>query len=766
MSSPLLRVAALAAGLSLLLGAATAGTALADPAAAAGPAARVVPAAARGGAPPASAVLTLLNGDRLLTGSAGGGRPPDVVLRSPGSGLAGSLVTLGLGSRKLLIPLAALPFVGKGLDPRLFDVGALRRAERDGRLPVTIRSRGLPPTLPGMTVTSRATGIEQGYFTASSARAFGAALARQLTRDHARSSYGTDGLFAGGVSVSLPGTAPARARPHLPMHTLTVTGTNSAGKADTGDIVFVLKVSSPAASFQPMSSFDHGIVKYSVPSGTYWAIGAFNQQFDHGHLANSRLDVLPQFTVRGNQTVHLDARAATSKIAITTPRPAVIRSEGLTVIRSAPGADASSLGWLVPFAGDSIFVNPVRRHPADGTLRSFTFAQLTSRQGRGTPYAYALNFAGRPGTIPSQRFTTHPADLATISERYFQDRRTTGGWEIAGGTPAEINAAGTDTAPLPVQIPFRRVLYVSARPAMLWQLGYLAYRTIRAGQTNGGQTSEPLLLHPGQHLSEAWNENPLHPASNVSFPGTGPSAVRSSADRAGNTLNLDVTPFSDNQRGHVGHGLLADLPGRSSPLRGSYALFQNGARIAGGDARKVTGGFGDVQVSARLKPGPSVVKFVLTASRASAQFRLSAASRDEWTWRTRQRPGALLPRPWLCDFTAQNRRRCAVEPMMTLNYQVARLGLNGRTRPGRQSISLTAGHIQLARDSRITRAAVSVSYDGGKTWHKARVARISGKQFRATFTARAGATVTMRTTAADAAGATITETITGAYQTS
>jgi len=93
MSSPLLRVAALAAGLSLLLGAATAGTALADPAAAAGPAARVVPAAARGGAPPASAVLTLLNGDRLLTGSAGGGRPSDVVLRSPGSGLAGDRST-------------------------------------------------------------------------------------------------------------------------------------------------------------------------------------------------------------------------------------------------------------------------------------------------------------------------------------------------------------------------------------------------------------------------------------------------------------------------------------------------------------------------------------------------------------------------------------------------------------------------------------------------------------------------------------------------
>jgi hypothetical protein len=59
-----------------------------------------------------------------------------------------------------------------------------------------------------------------------------------------------------------------------------------------------------------------------------------------------------------------------------------------------------------------------------------------------------------------------------------------------------------------------------------------------------------------------------------------------------------------------------------------------------------------------------------------------------------------------------------------------------------------------------------VSYNGGKTWHAARVTRISAGTFRAVFTAPKGATVTMRTSAADAAGGTITETITSAYQTS
>jgi hypothetical protein len=49
------------------------------------------------------------------------------------------------------------------------------------------------------------------------------------------------------------------------------------------------------------------------------------------------------------------------------------------------------------------------------------------------------------------------------------------------------------------------------------------------------------------------------------------------------------------------------------------------------------------------------------------------------------------------------------------------------------------------------------------TWHPARVTG-SGGRYTAAFTAPAGAKVTLRTSAADAASGTVTETITGAYQ--
>lgn len=100
-----------------------------------------------------------------------------------------------------------------------------------------------------------------------------------------------------------------------------------------------------------------------------------------------------------------------------------------------------------------------------------------------------------------------------------------------------------------------------------------------------------------------------------------------------------------------------------------------------------------------------------------------------------------------------------------IGYQVAGMGLSGTAGPGRQVLHISAGHLQLAKDpAKITRAAVTVSFDGGKTWHRARVTGHAGR-YTAVFTAPAGVLVTLRTGAADAAGGRITETITGAYRT-
>jgi hypothetical protein len=102
--------------------------------------------------------------------------------------------------------------------------------------------------------------------------------------------------------------------------------------------------------------------------------------------------------------------------------------------------------------------------------------------------------------------------------------------------------------------------------------------------------------------------------------------------------------------------------------------------------------------------------------------------------------------------------------MMTLDYDVHRMSLRGATPPGRQVIGLAVGHLQLGGHAAITGATVQASFDGGRTWHRATVTRAGAGQFTASFTAPAGAEVTLRTRATDAAGGSIAETIQDAYR--
>ena len=755
MPRPFLRTVALLGAFLAALGALT------GPALAAGSGQNAGPGWAVGSARPAPpSGLLLINGARVGTGD-NGSKP---VIFPTGRGLAGAVQVLRLGSRSLVIPMAALPFLGRGLSPSLFEPGALARSERDGRLPLTLRFRGRLHAPPGVTVTRTGPGTAEGYLTASGARELGAALARQLVADHDRGSYGTDGLFAGGLSLALPGPpggpaprAPVPARPGFPMHMLTVTATTMNGQPDTGDAVFVFSVTNAGAiGIDQENFFYHGSVKYSVPTGTYWAIGDFVQF--HGPSDVYREDVLPQFTVRGNTTVHLSERAATSEIGFAVPRPANLLSQALTIERLAPAVTGGlSLGTS---GSDRLWVSPVTRAPADGVLRAYTSASLTSPGHRAVPYAYALNHADPAGLIPrDQRYVARPGDLAAVRENYYQDvRSASAGWCPAGGFDTPVDAICLVGAGPFLSLPGRQIQYFTARPASYWSTSYW-----EDGQGDGGQSDAWRLLHGGEHLTEDWNRYPLHPGPSVILPGSSALTGIPSAIRAGNVLSLQVTPFSDSTYGHLGSGFLT-----ISKVSGRYAVYQDGARIAAGNAVKAAGGLNPtLTVRARLSPRPSVVRFVLTASRAGRRFPLSAASRDVWTWPTRPEPRATLTAPWACRINRITGKildeHCAVQGMLTLRYLVAGLSPSGTTRPGRQQISLTVGHLQEAPSSPISPVRARVSFNGGRTWQPATVRRDGPARFRVTFTGRPSL-VTLRVTARDAAGDTITETLPAAYR--
>jgi hypothetical protein len=749
---------ALSGSLAAIAVASAALTTVGASAAAAGPA--PAGAAARVAAGGAARALLLINGQQLALRRGPDGRPVTSVL-APASGGFSFIFISSFCEQASDVPAAALPFLGHGLDPNLFRVSALRRVERAGRLPVRVTYHGADhPSVPGVTITSASGGTATGYLTPSSAVSFGAALTRQFIADHARGSYGTDGLFGGGLSIALAGVAPSpqRARPGFAQHTLTVHGTDLAGKPDNGDDITVFNAGNCGKFGDPVETenvFRRGTAKFSVPDGNYWAVSDFIAAGGNG--LTDRIVVLPQLRVTRSTSVTVRERSATSKITLRTALPSTPQLVTFTLVRSGFGGSAATVSWAG--SGSGFWVSPTSRKPTVGSLRTFTTAMLTSPGHAAVPYAYNLSFTGPPGRIPPQHFRVRQSSLATVNERYYQDVPSTGSWTTFGGTAAQLNA-GVSSVSLPIKLPGLQTQYFSAGPDITWASSYSSFVSPHGFGTDGGQSGAPRSLRPGAVTSEDWNKYPLHPAPDVILPGgalLGPQLP--SAARTGNLLILDTTPFSDNQPGHLGSGF---IDGPRTKTTGHFVLDQDGHQLAAGP-----GAAGPPPVD--LSSHPSVIRLVLSASRAGQAYQLSPASRTVWTWRSQPDRSATVPRAWLClrqtagglDLT----RRCAVQPMMTLQYQVAGMALDGTGPAGQQVISITAGHLQLARAAAVSGAQVAVSFDGGQHWQAASVSAQGDGHFSAAFTAPAGTFVTLRVTARDAAGGSIAETIQRAYQT-
>jgi hypothetical protein len=461
------------------------------------------------------------------------------------------------------------------------------------------------------------------------------------------------------------------------------------------------------------------------------------------------MSVLPQFTVAGRPTtVHVAEGAASSRVTMTTPRRKVSLDEEFDLVRGARNGSAFyyGLGW----GGYSGWVSPTTRRPTVGTLRTYTSGTFTSPAGISPGYVYNLDFTGPAGRVPPQHFSAGPATLAAVTERYYQDVPTRdAGWDVSGGTLAQI------FTPVPViqfRMPSVQTQYFSAGRDLLWDLETVS----NLNQFSGGDDDDFRWYAGGQHETQDWNAFPLHPAAFTTL--GGPAAVLitpTSAARVGNRLLLDFTPFSDNQFGHTGPG----FGGNGSALvTGSYQVDQDGRRIARGSALN---GIPAVRLSAR----PSQVRFTLTAHRYSSFFPLSSGSQTVWTWRSRPEPSARVPRAWFCWFNKRGQlvHRCAVQHLMSLSYQVRGMSLTGQTRPGPQVVDVTAGHIQLGGTAKITGATARVSFNDGDSWFPAHVTALGGGRFKVAYSAPAGVDVTLRVSARDAAGGSISETIVRGY---
>lgn len=557
-------------------------------------------------------------------------------------------------------------------------------------------------------------------------------------------------------------TGAQQAQPQYAMHTLTLRGIDRTGRPSDGDLVVVMNLddSSRLPVSDGVQSFGHGVAKYSVPAGHYVAISYFFSTTPDGLVTELRVVTNPEFTVSGDRSVRLDARSATSRVEMVTPRPATPDVSGFVVQRNPAQGDPLYLDFSTTAAFGApvapVYVAPTAHPVQIGALHSYPWQLLAGPHG---DYVYYLQFdAAR--RIPTQRYEVRPGALATVRANYYDDISTRGATEQAGYFPWELRWH-SDTVRMwsRLQPPRRRTEYFAGDPRILWSGTFMKYTvdTPLFVWYFGNQIGSATRYRAGQRLSTDWNGFPLHPTADVDLLAGQPGAQRFQppVTRDGDVLDLQVRLFGDNTPGHTGMGLYGD---QETTTNGHYSLVEDGRRVAGGalpaDDPEA------FYTRNRLSSSGSTARLVLDAHRSGPSFPLSTNTHTAWTWRTAHRGDAdLRYRNWRCS---DGTTHCTVEPLLTLRYNSPLLDIDGTQRPGLTALHLTVGHLQGAAASMVTGAVVQVSTDDGTTWTDATVHGHRGR-FVATYRNPDRGDVTLRVRATDAAGGSITETVRRAY---
>ncbi|MET9479555.1 S8 family peptidase [Streptomyces sp. NPDC006638] len=256
---------------------------------------------------------------------------------------------------------------------------------------------------------------------------------------------------------------------------------------------------------------------------------------------------------------------------------------------------------------------------------------------------------------------------------------------------------------------------------------------------NVGMRDTARTYTPGQRLDETWFGAVVRPSI--------PRGTDTPSVRTGDVLALRVPEFTDSS-GHWSRlsagGEDGGIGTRTPAPPGDSAaatLYRDGEKIA-----ERADAWGDIEVA----PGRAGYRLDLTTSRVSGEWAFGTRTRTSWEFRS--------------DTTAA---RTAL-PLLQLDYDVPVDAHNvvgaGRT----HDIGLTVRAQDGLPAPRGVSATADVSYDDGRTWTKAsRVRDRGGNRFTVTVERpdrmRADTFVTLRVTAADRAGDTVTQTVHRAY---
>ncbi|MEU4676732.1 S8 family serine peptidase [Micromonospora sp. NPDC023737] len=528
----------------------------------------------------------------------------------------------------------------------------------------------------------------------------------------------TDGYYTGRVvarSGDTVAVTPVAVHREVESYTLTVRHLDDTGAATAGHSTTLVDLADTSSHdlYDP-----DGTAQVRVPKGRY-ALVSYLYGGDEQD-ARTALLARPELVLDRDTELTVDARRA-KPVSTTvpdrkaTPQLIDIGANVLAVNGNSYGFSLLSFDFTGLFSGQ---IGP------DGDADRFVgtvSSQWADRDAASSPYLYAVS-EGFPGRMPTgfdRRY--RPSDLATVTHTF---RGGYPGLEAERAVYPQVGPAGGGWAVvLPTAVPGQRVEHYNTR-GVRWNSelnfgvraedGWLEPRAVLS--------SDVASYRAGRHLRESWNTAPYGPSfPEPRWPGQG-------ITRQGDLLVLDV-PLHSDASGHAGGSL---------PDSARTALYRNGKLIG----ENTDPGFGMFEVPA-----------------AAAGYRLETVTRRGFTDLSTEVGAAWTFRSWHVpgdDF--------ARLPAMAVRFAPPLDAANSA--PAGRSFVIP---VQVERQpgtpsARVAALAVEVSYDGGSTWQRAKVQQ-TRDGWKATVRHPAGpGYASLRATARDNAGDTVTQHIIQAYR--
>jgi len=730
------------------------GTVLALAAAGPGPAkaapAHSVPGADHPANVPATSVM-LPTGDlvRLRTGP--DGKQAVTVLPRDRHGIAGAFRTEQRNGDIFVYPGVAQPYLGRLLDPAMFNVSQLARdgyTTAASRIPVRLAwaTAGGQHAVPGVTILHTQGASSDGYLDWAAAKAFGQALAAQVRADAAAHWAIGGGMFAGLTGIRFAGAIAAPpVLPHFPMFTLRLLITGADGLPAPVANVRVMNVDD-MRRVPGLPVVQNGEARISVPAGHY---SLFALTFDSaGDDIVVRTVVVTDFQVTKAQTQTVDMRTATIAPAARTPRPAMLTDGDLAWLRTdALGASAAV---VFPMTGGFQALFAPAEPPRFGSQHVAPRFRLDSPAAAPQPYTYDLRYDTVNSSITSLTYEVTPAQLTTLHSRYHADGPRLGAVSTRQSFLPWL-PFGFATL-LPVTVPGERTEYLNGQPDVEWAADYAGFNT------DSVFLADELVefshgYAAGAELTVDWDAPIIHTGLAVNDHSTSPGLFICDSCRQGDRLSISPAAVIDSEPRHFGLGLdtTGDTPYGPVDSTTRWRLYRDGTLIS--DQAGTTGQPTDVPAA------DAAYRILFDETRIAPWHTQAIRSSTEYTFRSAHAGATSVPANWIC--ADRTNTGCAAVSLLNLGYRT-QVDLTNQAPPGPQHLNISVTHSPGIPDLPISTATVEVSFDDGGTWTPATVTGGNG-QYDATFTAPSPGFVSTRVHATDAAGTAITQTVVRAY---